>query len=484
MPLSDRAIARQNPWWTDPRGWEATDGHLRRLTEHAVVLPSQVAEAIDLTTRGLHVLRGPRQAGKSTELKLLVRRALAEGRSHRDVIYLSLEEMRGDAHAHVVDAVEGAKRTAGGDGPHLLLLDEVTAVDRWQSAVMTLFDLGLTDHDVVVCTGSSAVDLRHGSKERLPGRRGAGADHFVSPRSFAQFATALDGLIPASPSLSLDRLGGGDAQTVFADMHPYLPRLDQVLLRYARFGGLPAAVSEAASGAMEPTEATRRIIADSLVGEALRRGASEAASFALLERVVRSLGSKVSWNKLAREMDVPLGTGRDSARVSGTTMRSYLEFLAECYFLLIVYFWRPDSDSSALSRDKKLYFADPLLHTVAVDASPGLQPDLPALVENMVATALFGACGPRSRLADSFSDPDRLHVYATSGGGEIDFVCGRRADAVPVEVKYQASPDLRKAAAIPRAFPGRPAIIVTRDLLEARDAYILIPASLFLWALG
>lgn len=165
-------------------------------------------------------------------------------------------------------------------------------------------------------------------------------------------------------------------------------------------------------------------------------------------------------------------------------MRSYLEFLAECYFLLVIHFWRSDSDTSALSRDKKLYFADPLLHSVALDASPGLQLDLPALIENVVATALFRAYEPESRRADSFIDPDRLHVYATRGGGEIAFVCGRRAEAVPVEVKYQTAPDLRKASALARAFPGRPAVVVTRDLLDHRNAYALVPTSLFLWALG
>ena len=53
-----------------------------------------------------------------------------------------------------------------------------------------------------------------------------------------------------------------------------------------------------------------------------------------------------------------------------SAVHDYVEFLASAYFLLIAYFWRSDSDSEALSKDKKLYFGDPLLCSVAGDLPP------------------------------------------------------------------------------------------------------------------
>ena len=53
-----------------------------------------------------------------------------------------------------------------------------------------------------------------------------------------------------------------------------------------------------------------------------------------------------------------------------------------------------------------------------------------------------------------------------------------------MEVACQRSPDRRKAAALPKVFPGRPCIMVTRDALEWHERYALVPAALFLWALG
>ena len=150
----------------------------------------------------------------------------------------------------------------------------------------------------------------------------------------------------------------------------------------------------------------------------------------------------------------------------------------------MLYFWRQDSGTSDLSRDKKLYFADPLLHTLALTGAPGLTADQPAAVENLTALALLRAVTSRAELADAFNDPTALHVWGTRSGGEIDFVCGPRGRAAAVEVAYQRSPDRRKAAALPKAFPGRPCFMVTRDALEWHERYALVPAALLLWALG
>ena len=482
--LSERLIVAQNPWWADSGGWEARDDHLRALSLQPVRLPAQVVDRIALDEAGTHVMRGPRQVGKSTELKLLVQRAIAEGLPPRNTVYLSLDAIDGQPHGEAADTITRACDLSRSKGARLLLLDEVTSVPKWQLAVKHLFDIGLTRDDVVVCTGSSAADLRRGVKERLPGRRGRGADHFVAPRSFADFAAAVDPLVPAAPGLTLDELASPDGEALLRDTRLHLPRLNDLMRLYVRFGGLPAAIAEAAAGALAPSTQVVRVVGDSVAGETMRRGASATATRALLERVLRSLGSKTSWPALARDMDVPLGRGSGKSSAQPQTMRAYIELLTERYQVLVLYFWRPDSGGSDLSRDKKLYFADPLLHTLALSGAPGLALDPAAAVENLVALALLRVVTPPDELADAFNDPSALHVWGTSSGGEIDFVCGSRRQAVAVEVAYQRSPDRRKAAALPKAFPDRPCFMVTRDALEWHGRYVLVPAALFLWAFG
>jgi uncharacterized protein len=481
MALPDEQILAQNPWWTSP-AWRVSDPHLTLLEAQRVRLPTDFVGALNLREPGIHTLRGPRQVGKSTDLKLLVERALNEGFEPRSIIYIALDLLEGQHLAEFAKTVERARDLAGRSPPGLILLDEVTAVVRWQTAVKTLWDQGSIRKDIVVCTGSSAIDLQRGAAERLPGRRQAGADHLALPQSFASFAHAVAEDIPAAPGLTVADLRTPDGEALLRDMRVYAPALDAMLRRYLLFGGLPASVAEITRGAHEPSEQVKRVLYDSLVREIQRKGASVAAGRALLERVVRSLGSKISWSSMAREMDVPLGRGH--GRPSHQTVRDYMELLAGGYFLFVTYFWRSGSQANAQSRDKKVYFADPLLHTIALDHTPGLTANTAALVENAVGMALLRRYEPPDRLIETFSLPERLHIWQTARGGEIDFVCGLRRGLDVVEVKYREQPGLSAAAAATRSHPGRPTVLATKDTLRISDRYTLLPAHTLLWALG
>lgn len=471
MPLADAEILRQNRWWSEP-GWREADPHLRELRAQPQRLPAPVTERIELEEPGIHTLRGPRQVGKSTALKLLVERAL-EQRAARRVAYLALDLLEDRPLAELAATIVRAKELAASSESMILLLDEVTVVNGWQTAIKALWDDGTLREDVVVCTGSSAVDLHRGAAERLPGRRGSGGDHALFPHSFATFASALDEAIPPTPQLSIEALVSEHGREALRDARLLGPRLEVAFERYLAFGGLPHAIAEACTGERNPSERTLAVSHDTLLREVQRRGASRAAAHALLERLIRSLGSALSWTSLAQDM-----------AVTPPTARSYVEFLAASYQLLPVYTWRADSGAPALGRDKKVYFADPLMHSVAHAQVPGLDIDLPALVENAVAISLQQRYEPVQLRMEGFDMPSRLHVWRTRRSGEIDFVVGPSDRLAAVEVKYRSNPDRRAAAGVARAFPGRPAALITIDSLEHRADADLIPAHLFLWALG
>lgn len=482
--LSDEQIFRLNRWWRSA-GWEADDPHLRRLEESPLRLPTPQVDEIELGRPAVHVLRGPRQVGKSTDLKLMARRALAEGVDPGSLVYLALDLLEDQPPSVLVESAIRAFELAGGGSPRVVLLDEVTAAGGWQTAIKVLWDEGHIDRDVVICTGSSAIDLARGAAERLPGRRGSGRDFLVMPQGFASFSRALDGTIPPGLGLTVADVVSADGQEALNAARVHLSPLQHALERYLRFGGLPASVAEAAGGATAPSAAVEAVLWDSIVKEVQRRGASIAAIQALLERVMRSLGSKVSWSRLAREMDVPLGPPRRRSRSAPDprTLQSYVELLAINYFALILYFWKPDSGSGELGKDKKVYFGDPLLHTVTAERL-GLQRDRHADIENAIALALYRRYEPTERSAENMVAPERLHVWGTRRGGEIDFVCGSRKDIEAVEVADWETLNRQKATAPARAFPGRPSLVATRSELDFTGSANLVPAPLLLWALS
>lgn len=482
MALRDAVIFRQNPWWRTA-GWETADTHLALLAERPVRLPARAVYEIDLEAAGLHTLRGPRQVGKSTDLKLLVQRALRAGRRPQQIIYLQVDLLVGQPIAELDATVEAAKRLARAGPGALVLLDEVTTLDGWDIGVKAMWDTGLLRGDTVVATGSSAAEMYRGVAERWPGRRGAGEDHLVLPQSFAAFARAISPAIPLSPQLRAGELLLATHRDLLADTRMYVQELTQAFDLYLRFGGLPAAVAEAVAGRAEPSAQTMRIITDSLVREVQRRGAAEAAAYAMLERIARSLGSRVSWAALAEDMDVPMGTGR-LGHPSVRTVRDYVEFMAAGYLVMVLYAWKPDLAGSDLAREKKLYFGDPLLYRAALDHA-GLREEAPALAENVIAELLLRRYEPVSEQIRGFVEPTSLHLWRSKRGGEVDFLAGGRNALDVIEVKYQERVDRRLLRGLHAAFPGRPVIVCTKtdlDLIDEQTA--LIPASLLAWALG
>lgn len=483
--LSDEQILRYNPWWADG-GWLQRDPHLRRLDRQPVRLPVPQVREIDFARPAVHILRGPRQVGKSTDLKLLVARALEDGFAARAVTYLSLDLLEGQPPSVMVETVDRALDLAGvAEHPRLLLLDEVTSAAGWRTSVKTLWDDGRVDRDIVVCTGSSAIDLATSSVERLPGRRGAGKDLLVMPQSFGAFARAVDPSLPLGLGLTVAELLGDDGRDAVRDARIHLPAFRRALERYLMFGGLPAAVAEATTDARMPSDDVQRVLWDSFAKEVQRRGASMPAAQALLERIMRSLGSKMSWSRMAQELGVPL-TGRRSpgeGPPDPRTLQAYVEFLAINYFALILYFWKPSSGTGDIVKDKKVYFGDPLLHTVTAERV-GLARDPHADVENALALALYRRYEPVERSAENLVAPERLHVWGTSKGGEIDFVCGVRDEIEAVEVADWGRLNRQKATSPMRALPGRPTVVATRDQLEFGSTANLVPASLLLWALS
>ena len=126
MALSEEEILAQNRWWRDP-AWRASDPHLMLLKAQPLRLGAAFVTGLDLRDPGIHILRGPRQVGKSTDLKLLVERALEAGFPPRSIVYLALDLLEDQSLSEFAASVPRARGLAGEESGGLILLDEVTA---------------------------------------------------------------------------------------------------------------------------------------------------------------------------------------------------------------------------------------------------------------------------------------------------------------------------------------------------------------------
>jgi predicted AAA+ superfamily ATPase len=459
-------LSRQNPWWADPAAIEL-DPHLRALDASPLRRPVRLPVSVERD--GIYILRGPRQVGKTTFLKSLIRDLIRRGHPARALLYADCELLGLRRGGELSRLVEAFLRIHPGPDRRVVCLDEVTRLEGWAGGIRALVDLGALEGVTVLATGSHAIDLRRGG-ERLPGRRGAGVDLVLYPMTFREYVAAL------APGADLPELGGLQPGEVYAACREVALRglaLEALFERFLATGGYPRpAAAYAAVGSILPE--VYWIYRDAVLGEVVRAGRRETYFRELGEFVLRQMGSMLDWRDVARETDIG----------SHNTVREYVEDLEAIFLWHVVYRARALGDvRPALRAPKKIHPDDPFvvhmlrawiygftdpwgaaLHALADPQWRG------RLVESVVVSHLVRRYGP--------------FVYYLRNACEVDAVVYRegRLEA-PVEVKYRSKVHTEGRKLLSRLGGG---IVVSREELdwdeEVRVA--VVPASHFLAVLA
>jgi len=240
MPIHDAQILHLNPWWQDPAAIEL-DPKIRALTTRRFCWEPPALDAIDVGLRRVHTLRGPRQVGKSTTAKLLIKRLLERG--ERRVLYFSFD--LATAHSDIADVIQRARQLhPDPDGPWYLFLDEVTTIADWQLGVKYVVDNGPSDQDFIVCTGSSA---RKVGSEQLPGRKGAGRHYLQLPVSFRAFCVHAMGIPLPEAALTPGQMLTAKGVRVLRQINLASSDLARAWRVYRAVGGFPTVFDGASS---------------------------------------------------------------------------------------------------------------------------------------------------------------------------------------------------------------------------------------------
>ena len=242
MTYLERLIAH-SPWWTEPE-WARDDRSLKsaRLSKFSFRhLSRELRRPENLPPGSVSIVRGPRQVGKTTELKLLVEDLLFAGIPPRNIAYYPCDDI---IHfRELMDMIKtfaGAVRLQGGCG--YLMLDEITAVKDWTRAVKSLVDAGALENIYLLLTGSSAVEIKRGY-ERMPGRRGHGFDRAFLPMSFADFCRAFN-LTPPQVDLTNILTDESSFRMYEMEIAGDKNKLDEILKKYLQWGGFPMVVAD------------------------------------------------------------------------------------------------------------------------------------------------------------------------------------------------------------------------------------------------
>lgn len=384
-----------NPWW-EHKDAITIDKHIRALQKFKYVYnPPLLKENFEKDN--IYTVRGPRQIGKTTFLKLFIKEKL-NSIPKENIFYWSCDNLTSRG-----ELIELLQRYADfcrvkNAKPEYILLDEITEIPDWQKAIKFVIDNDITKDACYILTGSNAIDLKKGS-ERLPGRRGKhGKDLFFLPLTFREYVELID------PEWYQKH------KTDTVDKLKYHHDTLKILFeKYLLTGGIPLVINE-----YEINKEIPNYIYDLyyswIVGDVLKEGKNEQTLKEILKSILICYSTPVSWDSLAKRSSIK----------SHITISSYIELLSNMFVVLACYFYDVHEQNVNFNKNKKIYISDPFLLQVFSNKL-NITVDKEKLIEGIV-----GAHIKHKKVLED--------IYFTKIKKETDFVINSTSG---IEVKYQ-----------------------------------------------
>ena len=89
--MDSKIVSLQNPWWKDPQ-WQKSDPHLSIIRGQPYHYDNPLIHSLEFKPEQIHILRGPRQVGKTTLIKEWIDRLILKERARpSDILLMSFE---------------------------------------------------------------------------------------------------------------------------------------------------------------------------------------------------------------------------------------------------------------------------------------------------------------------------------------------------------------------------------------------------------
>jgi predicted AAA+ superfamily ATPase len=384
-----------NPWWEEKDFESGIDRpeYLNRL---------QTA----LRRKQIEVVVGSRRIGKTTLLHQFIKELIQNGTPKRDIFYLALDHPSLSG-VPIAEHLKNMRKIFmhGREKKLFLFLDEIQESPNWDGELKSVYDMeGLK----IFCTGSTS-SLIKGQGGKLTGRQIVTTMH---PFSFDEFI-----------------LFRGDRPSLSEDY-----KYEKLVEEYLTVGGYPENV-------LNPSIEYMSNLVDDILARDLIRLYPIKKGFVLkdlLRLVAAAVGSRTSYNKLAKVLGL-----------SVDTVKEYIMYLESAFLVRRMEKWTT-SYSEKVYAQKKIYLWDTGIKTILTGTT-----DMGRKAEN----AVFGELKRKEIPCGYFAESDR----------EVDFVAGGVKNPLPLEAKYISTTDwsdkrFSGMKLFLRRFPNtREALVITKN---------------------
>ena len=457
----------QNPWWENRNNIE-NDVNITKLKDRKYIYRPELFNIPDLEKDAVYTLRGARQVGKTTLVKLIIKDLLAKKNDPRNIFYYSMDLVREDKELFEI-FFNWYQTTGEIVGRKYIIFDEATYVKDWEKAIKHIVDTFGLKNKTFILTGSSAIDLRKGS-ERLPGRRGvSNPDRLLLPLSFRQFCnlTGLDITLKEEKTLDLDMV-----KRSIPELRIYQNKLGLHFEKYLICGGFLESINSFFSNNIIDEEIFERY-ASVIFTEIEKVKKSRVTSRNIFNSIIDSLGSTISWNRLAKK----------SGNISINTLIEYIYTFSDSFTLYHIEHLDINRLTGNPAKEKKLYFFDPFYYHVVsrIIGMPYIRIKQSQIIEGLIGAHLIRNF--EQGMAQGFSNIEKTFYWKSAKGKEIDFVLAiSKKDILPLEVKFQNIINPIDYAGIKRSF-GR-GLIASKNTFHVENDIVVLPASSLLYLMG
>jgi len=419
--MNEAFLVEQNPWWKGRENINS-DKKLVELEKLQYVWKSPLLDQ-PLVAGNIYSVRGPRQLGKTTALKMLIKKLLLEEKvPELSIFYWSCEDILN--FEQLVALVRSYLNIAASYNVQktYIFLDEITFVKKWERGVKLLADRGYLENSVVMITGSNIVDLKR-SAERFPGRRGKyGRDFLFMPLTFRQFVSLVNpGLASKFDKIQINDLCDvGKIHLLASKLKVHETEVASLFGKYLVCGGFPISINSLMSK-NTIDDWIFEMYKSWIIGDVHRLGRQETVLIQILRTIMRHHGKPMSWDALAKESEIK----------SHKTISAYVEMLEELFIFLISYFFDIQKGTIRPAKNKKIRFIDPLLYDV-VRRWVRQERNVAPLIEDVVYSNIFS-----SFFLDDYIKYSEKRLYYYSEKRETDIVLEANGISIGIEVKYQ-----------------------------------------------
>lgn len=395
----------------------------------------------------IFAIKGPRQSGKTTLLKIFKNWLIEEKSVKKDhIVFMTFEDLD-NREDFENSPKEFIKSYIVDEDRHYFLLDEFHYIEEGGKKLKLLYDT--LENVKFLITGSSSLELKSETSKHLVGRL---FSFHLYPFSFWEFLNAkskrLRKIYEKKNQEVMEFIEEG--KSFESEELISKNKLEKELSSYLRFGSYPEVIK-----ARE--RETKEMIIKNLFNTYITRD--------IIELLEIHESSKIK--KLVTALSSQLGGMTNYNDLSSTCetyykkIKRFMNILEETYVLEVI---RPyhKNVKTELKKNPKVYFVDPGLRNYAIDNFSELEKreDRGELVENFVLNQL-----KRKELGE-------LHYWRTQGKAEVDFILSKGENLIPIEVKYREMRDLKIHSGLKSfisSYNPERALVVTKNLQGSLD---------------